>query len=181
MSKKSDTYYALLGLITIGCHTGYEIKQMMDRSLQHFWTISYSQIYPNLKRLTEEGLLTVTTTVQEDRPDKKEYHLTQKGEDALQDWLNEPVKQPAAEKNELPLKLFFSDKQDTASNIRMIEHYKLQLNMKYELYETIEQSLLKRDGMELRLFTIDYGKRVTAAAIEWADAVISKLQKGDEL
>jgi 7-cyano-7-deazaguanine synthase in queuosine biosynthesis len=53
--------------------------------------------------------------------------------------------------------------------------------MKYELYETIEQSLLKRDGMELRLFTIDYGKRVTAAAIEWADAVISKLQKGDEL
>ncbi|MEN7434955.1 hypothetical protein AAGV27_06415 [Bacillus velezensis] len=65
--------------------------------------------------------------------------------------------------------------------MRMIELYKKQLRMKYELYETIEQSLLKREGMEHRLFTIDYGKRVTSAAIEWADAVISKLKKGVEL
>lgn len=55
MTKRNHTTYALLGLITAGYRTGYEMKRMIDQSLNHFWKISYGQIYPALRQLTEAG------------------------------------------------------------------------------------------------------------------------------
>ena len=75
MKKYNDTTYALLGILTTEHRSGYDIKQFMDKSLNHFWKISYGQIYPTLKRLTEEGLAVVETTSQEGKPERKEYFL----------------------------------------------------------------------------------------------------------
>lgn len=77
-AKHSDTTYAILGLLTTDCHTGYDIKQMMDTSLNHFWKISYGQIYPTLKKLVEDGWAVVTDTAQESKPDKKNTILRPK-------------------------------------------------------------------------------------------------------
>lgn len=98
MSRKNNTPYALLGLITAGYRTGYDIKQMIDRSLNHFWKISYGQIYPSLKHLTETGWVTAEASAQENKPDKKEYRITKEGQEALQTWLEEPIKEIGAEK-----------------------------------------------------------------------------------
>ncbi len=108
MKKQSDTKYAILGLLTTGCRTGYSIKQLIDQSLNHFWKISYGQIYPALKQLVDDGLATVTDTTQDGKPDKKEYFLTPKGELELQTWLQLPIKEIPTEKNEVLLKIFFS-------------------------------------------------------------------------
>ena len=46
--------YVILGLLTQKPMTGYEIKQKFEGALSEFWYANHSQIYPELKRLTEE-------------------------------------------------------------------------------------------------------------------------------
>ena len=40
-----------------GPKSGYEIKGLVDRSTRFFWAASYGQIYPELRRLSDAGLI----------------------------------------------------------------------------------------------------------------------------
>ena len=53
----SPTAKVILGMVRLGRRTGYEIKQLVDVSTRFFWAASYGQIYPELKRLEDDGLL----------------------------------------------------------------------------------------------------------------------------
>ena len=180
MAKENFTKFILLGLITTECKSGYDIKQMIDQSLSHFWKISYGQIYPNLKKLVEEGLATVTETVQEGKPDKKEYHITKAGQQLLKDWLQQPLTEFPTERNEMLLKLFFSRHQEKAVALEQVQAYKDRLTERYLVYEGIktyiaEHESEKNDAMYW-LITLDYGKKTTKAALDWCDTTIEKLK-----
>ena len=45
-------------MLKLGRRTGYEIKSLVDVSTRFFWAASYGQIYPELARLEELGLVT---------------------------------------------------------------------------------------------------------------------------
>ncbi|WP_096435178.1 PadR family transcriptional regulator [Alteribacter populi] len=187
MSKANQTKYALLGLLTTKCRTGYAIKQMIDQSLNHFWKISYGQIYPNLKKLVDEDLATVIEATQEGKPDKKEYQITDKGYLALQEWLQQPIRNFNSEKNELLLKLFFSRHQDRQTTIDHLKTYKTMLIERLQTYHSIEQGIYsldkKEEDAEYWFITLDYGKRSAQACIDWCDATLEKLslkEQGDE-
>jgi PadR family transcriptional regulator, regulatory protein AphA len=180
MKKTNQTKYAILGILTTGCRTGYQIKQMIDNSLNHFWKISYGQIYPALKQLVEDGLATVEDSVQEGKPDKKEYFLTSKGEEELRNWLELPLENIPVAKNEVLLKLFFSRHQENTKTIQFLQHYQSILQERYRTYDGIETIIqthsLDRADAQYWLFTLDFGKRITAAEIEWCDSTITKLK-----
>ena len=55
---RSSTDYAILGMLTLRPMSGYDIRATIGESIAYFWTESYGQIYPTLKRLTKEKLLT---------------------------------------------------------------------------------------------------------------------------
>ncbi|GIO24100.1 PadR family transcriptional regulator [Oceanobacillus sp. J11TS1] len=179
MQKYNDTTYAILGILTTHCHSGYEIKQFIDNSLNHFWKISYGQIYPTLKRLEEEGLATIQTSSQEGKPDRKEYFLTEKGKEVLKGWLEQPLKQLPVERNEVLLKLFFGRHQTKKQSILLLEDYKQKLEKLYQAYEAIEEGIAchsnNHSDAKYWMFTLDYGKRVTEAAIAWCEATIKEL------
>ncbi|WP_100011655.1 PadR family transcriptional regulator [Lentibacillus sediminis] len=182
MKKQNHTKYAILGLLTTDCRTGYAIKQMIDQSLNHFWKISYGQIYPMLKELVEDGLATVETTSEEGKPDRKEYFLTSKGEEELRRWLETPVGEVAPEKNEMLLKLFFSRHQEKDVTIRQLEQYRQHLEERYQTYAMIEERIRShmcaQPDAAYWLFTLDYGKRLTEAALEWCDATMRAISEG---
>ena len=146
---------------------------MIDESLNHFWKISYGQIYPTLKSLVEEELVTVSRMSEAGKPDKKEYELTSLGWKALEDWIKSPVEELAIEKNELLLKLFFSHHQSKESTFKQINHYLSKLHERFHTYEAIEQMINhtygEKEDAKFWLITLDYGKRTTRAAIEWAE------------
>jgi len=103
----SNTAYVILGFLDAGPRSGYEIKQAVDRSTRFFWAASYGQIYPELKRLRDGGL------VESERDDagarKRAIHrITREGRRALRDWLAEPAAVTELRDEKL-LKLFFSD------------------------------------------------------------------------
>src|SRR5438874_3600040 len=78
----SPTARVILGMIRMGKRTGYEIKQLVDVSTRFFWAASYGQIYPELRRLEEAGLIEG-----EDDPtggrQRRAYTLTPAGDAAL--------------------------------------------------------------------------------------------------
>lgn len=179
MKKYNHTTYAILGILTTDCRTGYAIKQFIDQSLNHFWKISYGQIYPTLRQIVKEGLATVHTLTEEGKPNRKEYSLTSKGKEALKNWLEAPLEQIPFERNEVLLKLFFGRHQSKQNKFQLIEEYKQKLVEQHQTYENIEEMITtiesKKEDATYWLFTLDYGKRVTKAAIEWCDATEEKL------
>ncbi|MBM7553217.1 PadR family transcriptional regulator [Thalassobacillus pellis] len=171
MAQKNYTQYALLGLLVTGYHTGYSMKQMIDGSLNHFWKISYGQIYPALKQLVDKGYAEVKITSQQGKPDKKEYYITSSGKDFLKQWLQQPVQELPIEKNELLLKLFFSRQQDKSTTIAQIENYYEKLVERSNTYECIKKMILTESSEHkdapFWIITLDYGLSTTHAAMDW--------------
>jgi PadR family transcriptional regulator, regulatory protein AphA len=100
------TAYVILGMLARGPMSGYDIKAMVDRSTRFFWAASYGQIYPELRRLAEAGL--VEGVAQEEGGRRRTVHtLTGEGRDALEEWLAEPP-QTFETRDEGLLKLFFA-------------------------------------------------------------------------
>ena len=84
------TTYAVLGQLAGGPSSGYEIKARLEAGAAHFWHASYSQIYAELRRLTELGLAGEEHVLQDARPNKRVYTITPAGRRALRAWLAEP-------------------------------------------------------------------------------------------
>ena len=103
----SPTSRAILGVLGLGPRSGYEIKGLVDNATRFFWAASYGQIYPELRRLSEAGLVEGTADPQGGRQ-RTVFKLTDAGAEALRDWLTTP---PEIQENrdESLLKVFFSD------------------------------------------------------------------------
>lgn len=84
------TTYAVLGQLAAGPSSGYEIKARLEAGAAHFWHASYSQIYAELRRLTDLALVSEEHVRQDARPDKRVYTITPAGRAALRTWLGEP-------------------------------------------------------------------------------------------
>lgn len=104
----SATGRVILGMLALGKTTGYDIKQLVDKSTRHFWAASYGQIYPELRRLEEQGLVRGRSEPSGGRP-RTVYELTGAGEAALRGWLESPDEPLYEVRDESMLKLFFSD------------------------------------------------------------------------
>ena len=107
MRGKGAPRYVILGMLALGARTGYEIKDIVDRSTRFFWAASYGQIYPELASLEREGLIEGKSAPRGARR-RKEYRLNEAGLAELVHWLGAAPQMPEL-RDEGLLKLFFSD------------------------------------------------------------------------
>ena len=82
----SATGKVILGMLAARPRSGYEIKQLVDNSARFFWAASYGQIYPELKRLEDAGLVVGSDASQGARQ-RTVYRLTAQGKRAAKDWI----------------------------------------------------------------------------------------------
>lgn len=84
--------YAVLGLLHYKNLHGYRIREHIERQFGNMWTINPGQIYPVLKKLEEDGLITMVGVYQkgDKGPHRKMYAITEKGREEFQRWLNSP-------------------------------------------------------------------------------------------
>lgn len=104
----SPTARVILGMIALGRTTGYDIKQLVDKTTRFFWAASYGQIYPELKRLEGLGLVRGRPEPSGGRA-RTVYELTEAGGQALDGWLASDEEPLYELRDEGMLKLFFSD------------------------------------------------------------------------
>ncbi|GIW19106.1 PadR family transcriptional regulator [Tepidiforma sp.] len=82
--------FAILGLLTGGDLSGYEITRRFEQSVGYFWHARAQQIYPELARLESEGLVAGRAVQQTGKPDKRVYALTPRGLEELTAWVVTP-------------------------------------------------------------------------------------------
>jgi PadR family transcriptional regulator AphA len=78
--------YALLGALAEMPRTGYELLKHFEQSLAYAWPASHSQIYPELARLRDDGLIEQTGS---GARNSKTYAVTDAGLAAVRSWLRE--------------------------------------------------------------------------------------------
>src|SRR3954453_630335 len=89
--RLTTTSYAVLGLLSFARMSGYDLAAVSQRSIAHFWPLSKTQVYTELRRLADAGLAAGSQAETSGGPAKTIYELTPAGERALDAWLPEPA------------------------------------------------------------------------------------------
>lgn len=178
--------HALLGFLSYGPMTGYEIKKFFDVSVAHFWNAELSQIYPSLKQMEAEGLVEMRVQVQADRPNRKVYTITEDGRRELVDWLSRPASTDQV-REPLMIKLFFGSALRREDLIRVLRHRVEELREATAMYErgcAIIENLANRIGLGHEAFfwnlTLDAAMAQNRAQIQWAEETIARLEQMDD-
>jgi DNA-binding PadR family transcriptional regulator len=88
-------HHLLLGLIQIHPKvSGYQLRQIIHVSTEHFYPVHLSQIYPELKKMVDAGWVTYKVVPGDGKPASKLYSLTTKGHHELTAWLKERPELP---------------------------------------------------------------------------------------
>jgi DNA-binding PadR family transcriptional regulator len=141
------TAYALLGLLTFGDElTGYELKQRADNTLRFYWVApAMSQIYSELTRLTNGGLVEPTTSAGEGRRTTT-YRLTPAGQAALGDWMAQGRVGFPVLKHTVLLRLLIGHIGEPERIRAMLEEYVAELAVAREDLREVRDSLRGADG-----------------------------------
>ncbi len=167
----TPTGRVILGMIGFGSHTGYDIKQLVDKSTRHFWAASYGQIYPELRRLEERGLVRGRSEPSGGRA-RTVYELTVEGEQALQGWLASDAALTYELRDEGMLKLFFSDLAPE-TRIENVRAMRAQYERKHAQLRMLEAKAAEmRSGPSL---TLHLGLGMTSWLIDWCQATERRL------
>ena len=179
--------HALLGFLNYQPMTGYDLKQNFDQSIYYFWNAKLSQIYPALNRMREDGWLTMEVDYQEDRPNRKVYHITEAGRGELHRWLKEPVDM-ATVRDAFLIKIFFGgelEKEEIKAQLRrhLILHQEqlaaYQETVRCGIRQSAEVTGLERESVFWGL-TLDIGIKYEQGWIEWCEESIEKIEAMDD-
>jgi len=179
--KESNTVNALLGLLSICPMSGYDIRQLIPFSIGHFWSESYGQIYPALKRMTAEGLIAKKTKRDKGKPVRHEYSLTEAGRTRLRAWLELPVAQRTPIRSELLLKLFFGAQVGTEVSRSHIEAALAAEEKTFQVYEATERQIRTAQANDPQLpywlMTLNLGRHCSIATIAWCRETLMELDR----
>lgn len=118
--------YAILGLLNQADMTGYELMKQFESALCEFWSAKHSQIYPELKKLTEEGCIEFKIEIAGTSLEKKLYSITQKGQEDFLSWLASETEMEATPKDVSRLKIFFCNSLPLAARMQLLEDQLMQ-------------------------------------------------------
>jgi len=166
---RSKTAYVILGMLALGKRTGYEIKSFVDVSTRFFWAASYGQIYPELKRLEQGGLIRGEDDSSDGRR-RRAYELTTAGRKALHEWLTSDQPLVREVRHEGVLKLFFSDVLEPEEQLDQIRRIRADHEAVRDRLREIEPGAREADearGLRFTLLTLDWGISYQDAIIDW--------------
>jgi PadR family transcriptional regulator, regulatory protein AphA len=164
----SNTAYVILGILQKGPMSGYDIKSKVDISARFFFTASYGQIYPELKRLATAGLIE-GTELRTGRRARTEYELTSAGRGALLEWLREPSAGIEV-RDEGLLKFFFGGRLDQDDLLARVAALRAERAADLERIREISRDIPKQAD-DLQLAVLDYGLGLYQYVIDWCDRI----------
>ncbi len=83
--------YALLAILRVGPMSGYDRQKQVAQSGGHVCHAPDSQIYPELRRMEDSGLIEGEDQLRGERGHRRVYHVTPAGDDAFVEWMQAPV------------------------------------------------------------------------------------------
>jgi DNA-binding PadR family transcriptional regulator len=181
---KTTPVECLLGLLSLGPLTGYQMRQLMQESTANFWRESFGRIYPALQQMQEAGLVEVDDTSSAapratGPRARKVYRMTAAGEARLQAWLGIPPRRQGA-RNELLLKLFCGERAKPEELRAQVRAWQQSYREDQQRYETklahLEATCAGEPGLPFWRMTLNYGIQEAMMVIQWCSQTLEQLQ-----
>ena len=167
--------HAALGLLSRGPASGYDLLQTFHESLANVWPATQSQLYGELNKLAESGLVEV---VAEGARGRKEYAITEAGLAELKHWLTEVDPVPAR-RSEVLLRVFFLNVVEPEQAVEFLRRRAEQAAEYHDELSKIQQAIAGESGplADYGRLTLEWGLRFTAMQRDWADWAQDQLAK----
>jgi DNA-binding PadR family transcriptional regulator len=164
--------HALLGLLADRPMSGYELAQRFEVAVGSTWSAGHSQIYPELNRLADEGLVAPGEPGPRGR---KTYAVTPAGRDAVRRWLAE-TEPDRTIRDEAALRTFFlwlMDPEDARA------HVEAELTAAQRSLEQLRATAAARrpatPAERSQRIALEIGLREAQARAEWAAWALERL------
>ncbi len=112
----------ILGLLMHHSLSGYDIKHKMETILSYFNNASFGTIYPTLSKMEKDGLITKESVIQEGRPNKNLYSITEEGKLQFKKYMYSPVEDNEF-KSDAMTRLFFGEFVEADIMVGVLEEY----------------------------------------------------------
>ena len=178
--KLGTTSYAILGLLTFGAMSGYDVLKLVEQSIGHFLSPAKSQVYTDLRRLARAGLATEEMVEQEQRPNKRIYSITDKGREALVRWLNEGPFEPDHVRSPFTVRLFFGHLVDRSSVMAQIKELRRNAERSLAELRATEADIKDNPEFFFPYLTLKSGLVHYEAQIRWADEALDDLRERED-
>jgi DNA-binding PadR family transcriptional regulator len=136
---------AVLAALLEGESSGYDLAKRFDASVANFWMATPQQLYRELERLAEQGLIQARIVHQERRPNKRMYSLTEAGYHAIEQFTSRAPK-PSVIRDELAVKVMAVD----VGNAQAVRDFTVErlrwATAKLQRYERMRARML--DGLD---------------------------------
>jgi DNA-binding PadR family transcriptional regulator len=172
----TTTEAALLGLLRKRPMSGYDLRKEVEKSVGYFWAPAKTQIYATLPKLVEAGHATDEKVVQDARPDKTIYSITDAGREALRDWIENAPLDAGQGRNLILLKVYFGSAADTETLLR-------QLRERREDAERLRAELEELDAIPgarddpFQTLTRRWGLEYAEALLRWTEEAERELER----
>lgn len=176
--------HGLLGFLSYGKQSGYDLAKAFRASVNFFWYAQNSQIYITLDKLEQKNFVTHELVVQTDKPNKKVYSITESGKAEFIRWLSDSRNLAAADfKNTFLMKVFFSGNTPPKQSLAMLKKFVEDCRIYQETMNSIPGSIdqyRKEVSSYASLywqFTAEFGCQYMDMSIRWAESCIKRLEE----
>ncbi|MBW7475140.1 PadR family transcriptional regulator [Paenibacillus oenotherae] len=111
----------ILGILMKKKLAGYDIKLMFESVFSYFYNASFGTIYPTLGKMEKEGLITKENVIQDGKPNKHIYSITEEGRKRFYDYLYSDI-QASDTKSDFMVRLYFGDLADRGRIIQWLKN-----------------------------------------------------------
>jgi PadR family transcriptional regulator, regulatory protein AphA len=180
-SVLTPTARVILGMLRLGARTGYEIKRAIDLSTRFFWSASYGQIYPELHKLEQRGLVQA-------RPDPRggvkrtTYRLTKAGDAALHAWLTDRESYTFELRDEGLLRFFFGDllsREEVVENLRVRQAFCELVLQQFRRLEPEARTGFMEERQLYPYLALVYGIEFMAWMRDWCERTAAQIEAGE--
>ena len=165
--------YALIGALADHPRTGYELLKHFEQSLAYAWPASHSQIYPELARLVDDGLIEQTDA---GARNSKTYALTDAGLDEIRRWLESTMPERKV-RSDATLRTFFLWLLEPEEAVQHLERERAYSAATLAEFRRIreEPTGANRKALTFRI-ALEGGIRSTESHIEWLEWAIEQIR-----
>ncbi|BBY64379.1 PadR family transcriptional regulator [Mycolicibacterium helvum] len=167
--------YAALGLLAQRPGSGYDLLKRFEISMANVWPATQSQLYGELNKLADGGLIEVSDIGPRGR---KEYRVTDAGRADLLRWMTNPQDDPPYRSAEL-LRVFLLGEMTTEQARAYVVSVAERAESEHARYEQLRDTLdwdANPAGFYGRA-ALEFGLRAEAMEADWARWLVKEIDK----
>src|SRR4051794_32471157 len=178
--------FAVLGFLMDQPVHGYALKRALSPALPRERRVNDGVLYPLLKRMEADGLISGRMERREGSPDRRVFHPTEAGRRAFREWLESSAEEEDNVSYDFLVghpfltKCLFFEKLGTAGALRKLSEQLASSDAKLADFERIRSGMVERDVDPYRVAVLDLGIAQQREKVRWLKQMKSAVRSGDE-